>query len=281
MESTVCSVSKYEKKVSTRILSSTKKVKFCVARSELDSHADTCVAGSNCVVLEYTGQKVKVSPFTEEYKPIEGVPIARCATAIDLNGGETLILVINEALFFGNRMTHTLLCPNQLRANGLIVDDVPKQFDNKSRHAVVIPRTSTESELVLPLEMKGIISFLQTRRPTKKELEECSHVELTSPHPWEPYSQEFGNNEKCVEKDLALAQSGHEKFQESQTVAAMHTDEESEESNNFPKIFPEHFDADAINNDNYDTTQQPPTIEEVTRIMSHNRVVWLIETSSC
>jgi len=35
-------------------------------RSELDSHADTCVAGSNTTVLWFTDHTVSVSPFIGE-----------------------------------------------------------------------------------------------------------------------------------------------------------------------------------------------------------------------
>jgi len=50
-------------------------------RSELDSHADTCVAGSNTVPLYFTEHKASVSPFIGEYSPLPDVPIASVATA--------------------------------------------------------------------------------------------------------------------------------------------------------------------------------------------------------
>jgi hypothetical protein len=49
-------------------------------------------------------------------------------------------------------MSHTLLCPNQLRANGWKVQDVPKQFDAASAHAIIDP-TGT---LRMPLVMSGV-----------------------------------------------------------------------------------------------------------------------------
>lgn len=36
------------------------------SRIELDSHADTIVAGTNCVVLNYTGDECDVSPFQKD-----------------------------------------------------------------------------------------------------------------------------------------------------------------------------------------------------------------------
>jgi hypothetical protein len=50
-------------------------------RSELDSHADTCVAGSNTVPLYFTEHKASLSPLIGEYSPLPDVPIASVATA--------------------------------------------------------------------------------------------------------------------------------------------------------------------------------------------------------
>ena len=48
-----------------------------VGRLELDTHADTCVAGANTLVLDLTGKTVSVSPFCEsEYEAIEEIPVA-------------------------------------------------------------------------------------------------------------------------------------------------------------------------------------------------------------
>ncbi len=84
-------------------------------RTELDSHADTCVAGVNTVPFWFTDHKVSVSPFIGEYAPLQDIPSTTAATAYDCpRNGSTIILIINEALYFGDRMSHSLLCPNQL-----------------------------------------------------------------------------------------------------------------------------------------------------------------------
>jgi hypothetical protein len=162
---------------------------------ELDTHADTCVAGSNTVVLDLTGKSVSVSPFCETaYDSIEDVPIATVATAYDCPlTGRVYVLVINEALYFGDQMHHTLLCPNQLRANGLKVDDCPKQYDKSSTHSIMVP----DSDLVIPLSMRGVISGFFTRRPTEDEVADLTlHVELTSDVAWDPYALIFSGEEK-------------------------------------------------------------------------------------
>ena len=50
---------------------------------ELDSHADTIVGGSNCVLIETTGRIVSVLPYNDEYESIDDIPIATIATAYD------------------------------------------------------------------------------------------------------------------------------------------------------------------------------------------------------
>ena len=137
-------------------------------RMELDTHADTCVAGSNTEFLDLTGRVASVSPFCDsEYKALEDVPIATVTTAYDCAvTGKTYVLIFNEAHYFGDRMKHSLLCPNQLRANGLTVHDGPRQYDPTSTHSIVVP----ESELTIPLALREVISRFVTRVPSDNEL---------------------------------------------------------------------------------------------------------------
>jgi len=77
-------------------------------RTELDSHVDTCVAGANTTPLWSTDQSISVSPFIGEYRPLQDIPVGSVATAWDNpHDGSTRILVINKALYFGNRMPYS------------------------------------------------------------------------------------------------------------------------------------------------------------------------------
>ncbi len=156
---------------------------------ELDSHADTCCAGSNCVVLEYTSKCCSVVGFNRDSPSdqLTNIPIIKAATAYDSPLGETFILVIPQALYLGEHISHSLLCPNQLRYNGIIVDDVPRHLapdPNQATHSIYDPVTN----LRIPLEMKGVISLFHTRRPSASEIEECPWVLLTSELDWDPHS---------------------------------------------------------------------------------------------
>ena len=92
---------------------------------ELDTHADTIVAGANCCVLNYTVRICDVSPYSEEYKPVSGVPIVRAATVWQSQyTGQEYLLIFNEALWMPS-LPNTLVNPNQLRAFGTVVQDNP------------------------------------------------------------------------------------------------------------------------------------------------------------
>jgi hypothetical protein len=158
-------------------------------RTSLDLHADTCCAGSNMAVLELTGEKLNVFPFSENLPAVQEVPIATVLTIWESPmTGERWMLVIHEALYFGERLKESLLCPNQIRAAGNLVQDTPKQFDPQSAHSIIIPNI-----VELPLEMHGVISHLRTCKLTAKEIEDYTNslfqeAVLTEDIPWEPYS---------------------------------------------------------------------------------------------
>jgi hypothetical protein len=103
---------------------------------KLDSHANTCCGGANCLLIKFEGRMVTVAPYHDEYKPMQ-VKIAMLATLWeDLMDRQLYILIIHEALYFGDHLKQTLLNPNQLQSNGLLIEDAPQQFDPKSSHLI-------------------------------------------------------------------------------------------------------------------------------------------------
>ena len=70
------------RRVSSAIMSAAKResVSITSGRIELDSHADTIVAGANCTILEYTGKVCDVSPYRDDYDSVTNVPIVHAAT---------------------------------------------------------------------------------------------------------------------------------------------------------------------------------------------------------
>ena len=143
------------------------------SRNECDSHADTCVAGHNFVLYShFVPQRfVEVSGFDGKRARTK-LPIASDCSVYD--HPETSIrylLVLHEALYAKNQC-HTLLNPNQLRCTGLVVHDVPVQFDPSSSHSIQTVSEPGDVRVVIPLTLSGIMSGFSSRRPTDADLQE-------------------------------------------------------------------------------------------------------------
>jgi hypothetical protein len=164
---------------------------------ELDSHADTIVCGSNCIVMHFTGKECDVSPYTDAYEVMKSVPIVQAATAYDNpETGETTTLILNEAIWMGDKMDHTPVNPNQLRAFGLNVQDNP--FSD----APIFIGTEGH-EFMLPLASKCTILGVTTRTPTDHEIQTCPHVTLSSEREWDPQNVQFPKASRTVEEEIA------------------------------------------------------------------------------
>ena len=158
-------------------------------RIELDSHADTVVLGSNCVVLHHTGKVCEVSPYTDEYDAITDVPVVRGATLwTDQHTNEEYILIFNEALWMGDTLSHSLINPNQLCAFGMLVQDNPYHTDP-------LGIKPPPYDLEIPLRTAGTIIYADTRAPTKNELATLPFIALTSSADWDPHHVWFPSHD--------------------------------------------------------------------------------------
>ena len=162
---------------------------------ELDSHVDTCVAGAICVILEVTNQTVNVSVFSEKHEVLQNIPVVTTATAYDdPTLGIAYILVLGQAIYMEN-MANSLICPNQLRANGLVVEDCPRHLSPKDRpssHSIY----SANDDFNIPLSLAGVTSYFYTRTPTVHELESCQWITLSNENDWDPHLEHFMDQEE-------------------------------------------------------------------------------------
>ena len=95
-----------------------------VARNEIDSLADTSCAGINWIPVFFTGDMVNVAGFDGEERST-GIPIATCATLVTTEAGSQYILILPQMLWFGKKLSRSLINPNQLRVHGTLVKDDP------------------------------------------------------------------------------------------------------------------------------------------------------------
>ena len=147
---------------------------------ELDTHADTTVLGSNCVVLSYTGKECEVFPYSSQCEAVQNVPVVTGATVwTNAADGTAYLLIFRESLWMGDKLDHTLVNPNQLRAYGVSVQDNP--FDTK-------PLSITTDDVSVELYSEGTIICGDTRTPTESELSQLPRLILTSLHDWDPHN---------------------------------------------------------------------------------------------
>ncbi len=131
----------------------------------------------------HSGITCEIHPYQPKYKPVANVPVVKAVTAYDYNG-TTYILVLNQALYFGEDMPNSLLNPNQMRSHGIVVDDCPTHLspNQVSTHSINFP----DQDIRIPLELHGIISYLSICKPSQSEIESCVWLELTSDEEWNP-----------------------------------------------------------------------------------------------
>ena len=110
-----------------------------------------------------------VYPYNDLYEPVRQVPIVSGATKYNHPSGQSYILIINEALFYGRKMDHSLINPNQLRHSGII-----------------------------PMEYQGTKLVFKTSVPTEQELNTLPHITLTSEQPWNPGEVRLGEVQSYV-----------------------------------------------------------------------------------
>lgn len=156
------------------------------AANECDSNADTCCVGTNFSVIQFTNRYADVYPYDASYAPIKNVPIVSAGTAwTDPDTDETFILVMHECLYYGTSLPHTLWNPNQLRHNGVIVNDNPYD-DSPNRMCIDV------DDLRIPLHSNGTKIQFFSRSPTEHELLHCRHIELTNINTWNPKTVTLG-----------------------------------------------------------------------------------------
>jgi hypothetical protein len=116
----------------------------------------------------------------EEYQAMKDVPVVSAATAwTNDESGETVILWFNQILWYGDKLDHTFINPNQLRHHGISVcDDIT---DRNRRFGIDI-----HGEHFIPFEMKGTNIYFDSRVPSKWELQNCRIITMTDDNVWDP-----------------------------------------------------------------------------------------------
>jgi hypothetical protein len=148
--------------------------------NEIDNLADTICAGPNWRLLELSGEYCNVCQFSANYQPKTNVPIAKCATTYTCpsSGGSSVVLVVDQVLWFGNKLHCSLINPNQIRSHGDSVCDDP--WDPNRPLGINLNST------FIPLRASGPSLLFESHVPTDCwEMETLPLIEITAPV-WNP-----------------------------------------------------------------------------------------------
>ena len=147
----------------------------------LDSGADTSVVGKHGFVTEVTeGISVSAQGFSDGQPALDDLPVLNALYAYDdHDSGEVIVLELNHSIYLGSQKRNAIACPNQLRIHGGHVDDRPISLFPDIKHAQCV----IVDGKVLPLKMRGPLSYLSIRRSTISEVQnsELQVLQLTSP----------------------------------------------------------------------------------------------------
>ena len=154
--------------------------------NELDTNADTCCLVSNFTVLQMTSIKADVYPYNPSCKPLYNVPIVSGETTVtDSITVKSFIVVINEALYYGKKLDHSIINSNQLRCYETMVWENPL---DPYRDLCI----KTGDGNMIDLTPNGTKIGFSSHVPTDKDLRMLPHIEVTSGSEWNPNNMKLG-----------------------------------------------------------------------------------------
>ena len=130
-------------------------------------------------LIELTGRVADVYGYKgDDY---DAIHIVSGVTAYDHPEHGTVLLMIHQALWYGTKMDHSLINPNQLRSYGVPIWDNP--FDPTRN--IHIDATDSVS---IPLHQMGTKTLFNSLVPTDDELQDPAlvRIDFTSRRPWDP-----------------------------------------------------------------------------------------------
>jgi len=146
---------------------------------EIDNHADTTCFGKIFRIIAFTSEVCSVSQYLSKYNSVNDIPICTAATAVELDTGETIILQFGQGLWFGDRLNHSLINPNQCRSYGISVCDDPA--DPNRDIGMELP-----DNYFLPFKMRRTTCYFKSRSPDVEELESCRTFQVSDANHWDP-----------------------------------------------------------------------------------------------
>ena len=138
------------------------------------------------MISEDTSQTVQVTGFQPGMQRRQQTRLGTVAIAYDdPQTYTTFILIFHQSLIIPE-MKNNLLCPFQLRLNGIEVNETPLQFLKPSQRTNRSHLIVASEEFAIPLDLNGVSSGFFSRKPNNDEIDDpdqCPQIEMTYEDP--------------------------------------------------------------------------------------------------
>jgi len=203
--------------VNLRVIGNVERTNGYETNTDLDSRADQCLLGNNCLVVYDYEKPVNIVGYDPEGHVDVALRTVSGALAYDCpKTGVTFILMVHQAIHHP-KLEHNLLNPLQLRLNDVIVNDKAKFLTERPTerdHAIIVTDLETNDELVIPLDIRGVASTFPTRKPSEEEYHTCQKFTLTFDSPeFEPTDKRYEEMERQSNKSIDRQQATGDRVQ--------------------------------------------------------------------
>lgn len=156
------------------------------------------ILGKECFIFESTGKTCNIEPFSAELGVASNVLIDDAALAYDCPfTNETYILIIRNALHIAS-MNHNLIPPFNAMEGGVTVNDIPKMHCSDptiNDHCI----SYKDTDLRIPLQLSGVCSYFNTRKPLVSELYSKDKICITpDASDWNIHCLSYSHNESAM-----------------------------------------------------------------------------------
>ncbi len=143
----------------------------------MDTHVDVSCAGKDAFITSrINGRVCEVKGFHDSYNSLSNVEYVNVLYKYLDKTGQEYLLEVNQSLDFTGSMTNSILCTNQARHNGVIINDIPQVIDKESPQCISFPN----EDVHLPLIMKGPVPVILVLKPTKYDAQTLPRLQMTS-----------------------------------------------------------------------------------------------------
>jgi hypothetical protein len=187
---------------SLKVCAITMHLGYPACRSDLDSHADVSMVGKEVITFQDFGRPVNISGYDPKGHVAIALKKVSSGMAYDVPGsGRVVILIVNQAVNLPH-LTHNLLNPMQMRLNDVVVNETLKfKCANPTdlSHTITVKGENMNDELIIPFDLRGVVSCFTMRKPTKEEFDTCNRYELTYKSPvYDPIGSLYAEQEAAM-----------------------------------------------------------------------------------